>query len=410
MDFKAQFQRKELELDAILEITEAINNNMPEESLYMMYKFTLRGTLQLEKLALFVWDKEWACRVNFGTSFNFSHFPLEQKALTNIKTLTYTKDILFEEKKFQEFQIVIPVFHKNNILAYLFFNPNPNETQENTEIDTRLIETLTNVILVAIENKKLVREQIAQAGLQREMEIAQQVQSLLFPKKLPFNKKIKIKATYYPHHLIGGDYYDYIAIDNNKHLWCIADVSGKGVPAALLMSNFQASLQTLVRQTTQLRAIVEALNHSIYRNAQGEHFITFFIAIYDSEVQNLTYINAGHNPPILFDLHTHHTHILDTGTTVLGVFEPLPFLQETTMNSLKNFYLFHFTDGVTELNNLAGEQFGDDRLLDFLKNNKHTNLSDIHEALIQKMNDFRQNVPYTDDVTLLSCRIDNEIH
>ncbi len=406
MDFKAQFQRKELELDAILEITEAINNNMPESSLYAMYKFTLRGTLQLEKLALYVWDKEWACKVNFGTTFNFSNFPLEQTPLLSIKNLTYTKDVDFKDKKFQVFEIVIPVFHKDKILAYLFFNPNPQEIRNTEPFDTRLIETLTNVILVAIENKKLVREQIAQAGLQREMQIAQQVQSLLFPKKLPFNKKIKIKATYFPHYLIGGDYYDYIVIDADKHLWCIADVSGKGIPAALLMSNFQASLQTLVRQTTQLRQIVEALNHSIYRNAQGEHFITFFIGLYDSTTQTLTYINAGHNPPILFDFQHHHTHILDTGTTILGIFEPLPFLEETIINNLKNFYLFHFTDGVTELNNPQGEQFGDERLLEFLKANRHTHLIDLHESLIQKLDDFRQNVPYNDDITLLSCRIE----
>ena len=117
---------------------------------------------------------------------------------------------------------------------------------------------------------------------------------------MPYNKRVKIKATYFPHDLIGGDYYDYIPVDKKRFIICIADVSGKGIPAALLMSNFQASLRTLIRQTNDLKEIVSELNHLTYENAQGEHFITFFIAMYDKSKHTLTYINAGHNPAFPF--------------------------------------------------------------------------------------------------------------
>lgn len=402
--FKSLYHQKEMELSAILEITQSINNNASEESLYTMYKFTLRGNLQIEKLALFVLDERWNCKVNFGTKNNFFNLNFESYALQSIREQASVASILFDNEAFWEFDLVIPVFHKDNILAYIFLNQ--FQKTDNQAIDTRFVHALTNIILVAIENKKLVRRQLKQEAFNKEMEIAKQVQSLLFPKKLPYSKEIKIKATYFPHDLIGGDYYDYIPLSDDKFIFCIADVSGKGVPAALLMSNFQASLRTLTRQTENLKQIVEELNHAIYQNAGGEHFITFFIALFDKVKQAITYINAGHNPAFLFDYQANRSYLLDIGSTVLGVFSPLPFLKETTINNMRNFFLFNYTDGVTETINPEGEQYGIDRLLQFLKTRQKTELNEIHSNLMSKINLFKKENAYTDDITLLSCRVE----
>ena len=107
---------------------------------------------------------------------------------------------------------------------------------------------------------------------------------------------------------------------------CIADVSGKGVPAALLMSNFQAALRTMIRHSTDLKEIVTELNHQTARNARGENFITFFIARVDRKKKEVWYVNAGHNPPIMI-LDASKPQLLELGTTILGSFEPLPFLR-----------------------------------------------------------------------------------
>jgi sigma-B regulation protein RsbU (phosphoserine phosphatase) len=369
-----------------------------------MYKLTLQGSLNVGKLALYVLDERWQCKVSFGTE----HKPvvLENAALEGVLEQAFVENLTFEKDFFREFDVVIPVLHKDEILAYTFLDKYEQQAgEEAKEIDTGFVQALTNIIIVAIQNKKLARQQLKQAGQKKEMEIAQRVQSLLFPKHLPQSAELKIKATYYPQDLIGGDYYDYIPLAEGKFLICVADVSGKGIPAALLMSNVQATLRVLVRQTHNLKTIVEELNLLIFENAEGEHFITFFMAIYDRKSQSLTYINAGHNPPFFYNFNTHLSHLLENGTTVLGAFVPLPFIEETTLQNVNNALIFGYTDGITESNNPEEEQFGIDRLVKFLRQHPKTDLAELHGNLISKINYFRKEVPFTDDITLLSCRI-----
>src|SRR5690606_27643059 len=128
---------------------------------------------------------------------------------------------------------------------------------------------------------------------------------------------------------------------------CIADVSGKGIPASLLMSNFQASLRTLVRQTNDLKEITRELNFVIKENAKGERFITFFVAAFDIKNKTLRYINAGHNPPVLV-WEDKSMQLLETGTTVLGAFDKLPFIEEEQLMIKAPLLLFSYTDGLTE--------------------------------------------------------------
>ncbi|MDX2305890.1 MAG: GAF domain-containing SpoIIE family protein phosphatase [Microscillaceae bacterium] len=405
-NYEARFHQVELELNSILEITQAINNNEPEQSLYKIYMFILRGNLRVERLALYVLDEQWNCKVNFGTKANFNHVELETTAFESVYDLSEMAKLSFENHDFYEFDLVIPVLHKDRVLAYVFVNQYFSGSSFQEKVDIRFVQALTNIIIVAIENKKLVRRQLRQEAFKKEMEIAKKVQSNLFPKKLPYNKNVKIKATYFPHDLIGGDYYDYISVDKKQFIICIADVSGKGIPAALLMSNFQATLRTLIRQTSDLKQIVSELNHLIYDNAQGEHFITCFIALYDKSKHTLTYINAGHNPAFLFNFKNNVQLLLDSGTTVLGAFSPLPFLKETTINGLSNFFLFNYTDGVTEVINPENEQFGHERLESFLTTRKKIELGEIHGNLIARINNFKKSEKFVDDITLLSCRVE----
>lgn len=408
-DFAFRLQQKERELNDILGITQAINNNYPEESLYRMFMFTLRGSLNIQKMALFVLDNIWDCKVYFGINDTSMIEKLDIDALQGFKDITYLSEFTPKSPIFQHFDIVIPVFHKDKELAYVFINDTYQDREGNTEqVDTRFVQTLSNVILVAIENKKLVRQQLRQEAIKREMEIAKRVQSFLFPKHLPYGDLLRVKATYFPHDLVGGDYYDFIQISEDKFITCIADVSGKGVPAALLMSNFQAALRTLVRQASTLRQIVEELNLSIYENAEGEHFITFLIAFYNRKEKTLRYINAGHNPALLFDYQRNTSTLLDKGTTILGMFSPLPFLEEITLENIEEFLLFAYTDGVTETANPEGEQFGLDRLLEFLYIRRETDLSEIHGNVISRLNNFRKNESFGDDITLLSCQVKAE--
>jgi sigma-B regulation protein RsbU (phosphoserine phosphatase) len=397
-----KYNLKELQVNALLEITQAINNNLPEESLYKIYDFTLRANLNITKMALFVMDDQWDCKVSYGTERECKTMA-PPADLTNLLVVTRIRDLEKRTDVFGEFDYVVPVIHKNHLLAIVFVG-GIREEGSTANSHLRFIQALSNIIIVAIENKKLARRQLEQESLRKELEIASDVQHFLFPDVLPYGPRLKIEASYLPHDRIGGDYYDYIPLNKNQFLICIADVSGKGIPAALLMSNFQASLRTLVRQTPNLREIVEELNFQVLENAKGEKFITFFAGIYDHTLKTLAYINSGHNPPAL--LRNNTLEWLKEGSTVLGAMHPLPFINEGFVTDLDDFILFCYTDGLTETTNETDEEFGEERLMKFFQQENTTDLKKIHADIIQALDKFKGGRKYHDDITLLSCKID----
>ncbi|HPW60776.1 MAG TPA: PP2C family protein-serine/threonine phosphatase [Cyclobacteriaceae bacterium] len=402
VELKKQVERKELELNALLEITQSINNNVPEESLYKIFNFTLRSNLNIKKLALFVLDEIWNCKVNFGTKNNFQKLKLDDrfKLIKNIHRMEE-----FDECEFHEFDMVIPVAHKSDTLALIFVGGLNNNNNHDRDESIKFIQALSNIIIVAIENKKLARKQLEQEAFRKELEIASDVQQFLFPERLPYTERVKMEASYLPHDLVGGDYYDYIPINKNQFLICVADVSGKGIPAALMMSNFQASLRTLLRQTPNLKEIVEALNYQVMENTKGEKFITFFGAIYDLSLKTMVYVNAGHNAPILMDK-KNGTRLLEEGSTVLGAMNPLPFMNEGFVTDLDDFTLFAYTDGLTETVNEDGEEFGLKSLLDYFEKNQTKDIKTIHQDIIVALDGFKGRNGYRDDITMLTCRVE----
>lgn len=400
-----KFELKELELNSLLEITQSINNNLPEESLYKIYNFILRANLNIKKLALFVKDETWNCKVSFGTQADFANISLN-KAILNYRHISALKDCKGCEP-FEEFDTIIPVAHKNEMLAYVFvsgFKDGEIPVPEGGP-HTNFLQALTNIIIVAIENKKLARHQLLQEGFRKELEIAREVQKFLFPKTLPFDDYLKVEASYLPHHQVGGDYYDYIAINEEEFLVCVADVSGKGMPAAILMSNFQASLRIMVRQTTNLKKIIHELNLQILDNANGENFITFFVAIYNQKSKTLNYVNAGHNPPVLFNNDKNEAVLLEKGTTILGSFHPLPFLKVGKVENLTSFLFFAYTDGLIETTNSKGEEFSLERVEQILKDSNQKDLKDIHKTILSSLDKYKGKNSYGDDITMLSCRV-----
>lgn len=399
LSLQNKYELKELELNALLEVTQAINNNLTEEALYKIYNFTLRANLNLRKLALYVLDEEWVCKVNFGTEGDFSGIPLTEEFLPLRKATL----LAASETPFAEFDHVVPVAHKSNLLAFVFVGGLYSHTDEELSRNgINFIQALSNIIMVAIENKKLARKQLSQEALRKELEIANQVQKYLIPKTLPSTDTLQIAAKYQPHDQVGGDYYDYLELPNGQFILCIADVSGKGIPAALLMSNFQASLRTLARKTNDLEEIIEVLNSQTYASANGENFITFFLCLYTPSLQRLEYINAGHNPPLLKV--GQELTWLEEGTTILGGFPKLPFVNKAVIEGVSDFLIVLYTDGVTEVFNRDDVPYGPERLLSFFTRCHQKDLDDLNESLVEELDTFRENVAYGDDVTLVTCR------
>ena len=390
-----------MELKALLEITQAINENQSESVLVNIFKFTCLVHLELKSLVLYVFKEgQFEQKIAHGVKYKIP----SSLALDQVKDQKETGQMsiqLPEGYSFEELETYLPVYHKNSMLAILFLK----RKHVAQELDLDFTQALTNILVVALENKRFARKQLEQEVLNREVAIASQVQQMLFPSTLPENGRIKAKVTYFPHSMVGGDYYDLIQKSEDTIYFCIADVSGKGIAAALLMSNFQAALRTLLRSDASLETIVRQLNYTLFDNTKGERFITFFLGEYRFSTQTLRFINAGHNPPILCREDSMQGETLEAGTTILGAFEELPFMEVGSRTNLGKFMIHLYTDGLTETINPNEEEFGEDRFRAFAEGNICMDPDMFHRNFLEEINKFSKDQPLRDDLTLLSLRI-----
>lgn len=393
---------KDIKLNSLLEITKAINNNFSTEKLLEIFEEVLEKQLNIGKLVLFSNENDsWKCILKYGVGDEYNDIKVERDLLS-IKEIG---TINFSQKRLNKaFEIVIPVFHKTHPLAYVLIGDLEDKVEVSPAIKhLPFVQTLTSIIVVAIENKKLARDTIRQAAMRKELELASEMQSMLFPSTLPKDKNIDTAAFYLPHQQVGGDYYDFIWLNENECAFCVADVSGKGVAAALLMSNFQANLRVLFHHTSSLTELVRELNSKVMANAKGEKFITLFIAKYNIVTRTLTYVNAAHNPPLIASGNSIST--LKIGCTGLGMFDEIDKIKEGIVNISPGTTIVCYTDGLTELENDKGEDFGIDSLKDLIKNNSKLNMMELNVRIMETVMNYKQSRPYIDDIALFSIKV-----
>ena len=384
----------------MLEITQAINENQSEEVLINIFKFTCLVHLDIRSLILYVAKEgDFEQRIAHGVKSK-TPLLLSSAAFTENKKPESLSIQLEDGYSFGELETYLPVYHKEKLLAILFLK----RKNKDLELDLNFTQALANILVVALENKRLGRRQLEQEVLKREMEIASQVQQLLFPATLPNTDFLKAEVTYIPHSRVGGDYYDLIASGEDKIYFCVADVSGKGMAAALLMSNFQAALRTLLRSHTDLETLIHQLNFTLFDLTKGERFLTFFLGEYEFASGNLRFVNAGHNPPVLCSAASGAIEFLEAGTTILGAFELVPFLEVGIREGLRDFTIHLYTDGLTEAMNPEEEEFGEQRFNEFIEKNRDQDPAQFHREFRLAMDKFSKKVPFHDDLTLLSLR------
>lgn len=401
-ELEGQLELKDFKLNSLLEITKAINSNQGVEHITRIYEFILKEQLGFSKLVLFNMQEEWNCLLKLG-------FKGKVKEIDVKRDLLRFKEITFIESSassiLKEFDVVIPVFHKERPLAYLLLKSlNPvDRLQEDALNNISFIQTLTNIMVVAIENKRMAKEGIIQERIKKELEVAREMQKLFFPSDLPSNKRMDISAKYIPRHEVGGDYYDFIPLGDDEYIICIGDVSGKGIGAAMLMANFQATIRTLFNyQRFELDFLISELNTKVMKSAKGEKFITFFIAHYNANTRKLKYINAGHNHPFLTN--GRKLQMLEKGSIGLGMLDELPFIDVGEVVLAPNTTLFLYTDGVVELENEIEEYFGLDRLVKLVHSFYPLKMEDMNNLIFSKLDEWRGKLSLVDDTAVFGCR------
>jgi len=352
-DKKNSSRRKEIsnfKLNSLLDITLAINENLPTKELLEKYEKLLKEDLEIGKILIFKFGEKWESILNSGFQKKLNELDAE-KYFVPIREISFISAV--PDKFSDEVDIIIPVFHKDLPIAYVLIGDIDEESEGVSPVIKHLkfIQTLSNIIMVAIENQRLHAENLKQVAMKRELELASRMQNMLIPNnsKLPSNKHINFKSFYHPHYEVGGDYYDVIQLSEEEVGFCIADVSGKGISAAILMSNFQANLRALFTKDVALENLMRMLNNRVLESANGEKFITIFIAKYNYLKKKLEYINAGHNPALLYFIPDNTLSLLNSGCVGMGMLDELPFINTNIVTIDKPSKLLCYTDGLVEL-------------------------------------------------------------
>jgi sigma-B regulation protein RsbU (phosphoserine phosphatase) len=395
-------QRLELQdykLSALLDVTQGINDRASEEDLLDKFRASLAEHLGIHRLVLYAFDGDWRCLLVNGIEGDVPE--VQDAAFFEQKGEVFLSSTAGKE----QFDVVIPVLHNDQPLAYLL----AGDTQEGQGVSPvvkhlNFIQTLTNVLVVALQNQRLELERASQEATRRELELAATMQSMLVPTEWPTDRDVDVAAFYKPHLEVGGDYYDVFTVDEDRMVFCMADVSGKGIAAAFLMSNFQANLRASFQyEPDDLVSVVNRLNERVSENAKGEKYITVFAAVYHRRKRELQYVNCGHNPPLIM-LADGRTQQLELGSVGLGMFREIPSLETGVVQLDRDSTLVCFTDGLVEQENEEGVPYGMQRMEDILRERRGMPVKDVQTALIDSVKTFKGEEPSFDDTALMVVR------
>lgn len=394
-----QLSLKQMQIHRLLNITQAINSNMAAEELFRMYREFLSFEMGMSKILLLIREeKDWNVAVQYNLKQNYEVRDIMGVLESHHNLYTIKSS---DPELVHEFDIIIPVYHKEFAIAYALVTVSDKEDLYHK---IQFIQTITNIIAVASENKRLFKNQVEQERMNKEIELAREVQALLIPQRLPKSNYFEVSSIYRPHFNVGGDYYDCLVIEPGRYLICLADISGKGVSAALLMSNLQANIKQLVKKYTSLDALVTNLNTAVFELTGGERFLTLFIADVFPEQGKVDYINCGHISPLIYS--EGKMTALNVGTTVIGAFPKLPFMDKGHLSLHGQSILLIFTDGLTDLINPSAEYFDLEHIEKFIIENHTKNSTSFNTLLMDELEKFKGNQTFPDDITVLTCKID----
>jgi len=310
------------------------------------------------------------------------------------------------------FSILLETFHM--ILALILASPFAQalEVVEDLYIPM-ILANAVGMFIFAFMITNLIKERATKkerdklsAQLERrkkEMEIAQQIQESFLPHTIPFIENYDLAASSIPAQEVGGDFYDFIPISSEQTGLTIGDVSGKGIPAALFMAFSRTLLRAKACRNPGVGRMIESVNNFINEEPHSNMFVTLFYSILDSSRNKLTFVNAGHNPPLLLRNENGEIIRLSTGGVVLGAMKGLK-MGEKTIDMYPQDLLVLYTDGVTEAINQQEDQFGEERLIKLIKDNKDMPSDDMKNLIIDTVYDFASGTPQADDITIMVLR------
>jgi len=299
--------------------------------------------------------------------------------------------------------LAVPLQLKGKMIGSLMVF-NKSSKDEFSENDQRLLTIIGAQSSQVIENARLYKEEQKFRKIQQEMSVAKDIQLNLLPKNTPSIPDYKIFGISIPASEVGGDYFDFITINDNKLAFCLGDVSGKGISAAMLMANLQATFRSQTQMSESTKQCLDRSNKLLYHSTDSAKYATFFCGVLDSGKNIIRFSNAGHNSPIFMTKNKEVKRIQTSGI-VLGFLEDYEFT-ESFISINSGDCMVIFSDGISEAMNAMEEEFGEERLINLLLDSNNQNAESIVKKIIQSVNEFVGAEPQSDDMTVVVIKRD----
>jgi phosphoserine phosphatase RsbU/P len=297
--------------------------------------------------------------------------------------------------------IAVPLQTNDRVIGLLYLDSSM-ASREFTREDLNLLTVMANVAAIRIEHARLNEIEEAERQMAKEMQQAALIQQRLLPSAAPGVEGLDIAGKTVACRTVGGDYYDFLIFPDGKVGMLVGDVAGKGMPASLLMSSLAARVQVLFEDSGDLARKISRLNKSTCKTCPDNRFITFFMTIADPSSGQLTYVNAGHNPPLLIRT-SGQFEDLAGGDIILGI-TPMATYQERQASLQPGDVLVLFSDGVTEASDPSGQEFGERRLADLVASLRDRPAAEIVDEIHKAVAAFSEGAPAADDITVVVAR------
>lgn len=294
--------------------------------------------------------------------------------------------------------ICVPLMAKSRLLGVLTVY-NKRKGTVFTEEDQRLLAIIAAQSAQVLENARLYEEERELITMREEIKLAARIQTVLLPKSNPQVPGYDVAGTTIPARSIGGDYYDFIEMDENHLVLCLGDVTGKGLPASLLMANLQATIRGQTHSDTPVKECIRRANRLLYQSTDVEKFVTLFYGTLDINRHQLCYCNAGHNDPILFS-ETTPLRVLRTGGLILGIMDDAIYEQEV-LPLQPNDVLVVYSDGITEAMDSLEQEYGEERLQQVVLQNRQRSAAELIEKIVASAREFAGATEQSDDMTIV---------
>ncbi len=400
---KSSIENKVEQLSSLFDLSKEFSGMLEVDLIGKLLIFSIISQFMVSKFAVVIFTEDDMLALESKYKIDITDL-LRVYDYRNFDFTLLRKDIenRYSTLAAEDVELIIPMQIKGETKGLLVIGSLRNDSGF-SKLDVEYLEALGSLAIIAIENANLFKEAVEKQKMEKDLETARNIQKNLLPQTFPQVKYADIHAINISAKQVGGDYYEIIQLDEDRVLFAIADVAGKGVQAALLMANLQAFIKSICKQNLPLDIATNMINDLVAENVISGSYITFFWGIINNKKREITYVNAGHNPPLF--IRNKEIKKLSTGGLILGMMKTMLPYQSETIKIKKNDAIIMFTDGITEAMNKDEVEFSDEKVEELCLKNYTKPAQHQVNILLKNIDEFTKGAEQSDDITCVILKV-----